>query len=239
MKTRIANLVNTALASLPDLCDASVTVTVERTRDTLHGDFACNIAMRLARSARKNPRELAATIIDVLPDHELIEKVEIAGPGFINFTVTDAAFQQAVHTACASLARQIILDAEGASTLIEVHITGATSPEAARHIGLSVANSPLVKTAVFGADPNYGRLVMAVGKAGVPLREEELCIRCGDIEMLHNGELVDFDAAAAGAYLQNAEVALHIGVGRGAGAACILTSDLTYDYVRLNAEYTT
>jgi len=100
LKTRIANLVNSAVAALPELqeaCeDSIIAASVERTRDASHGDFACNIAMRLARSARKNPRELAATIIAALPDNELVEKVEIAGPGFINFTVSDAALQQAV-----------------------------------------------------------------------------------------------------------------------------------------------
>lgn len=98
MKTRIANLVNSALAALPELQEARedsiVAASVERTRDTAHGDFACNIAMRLARSAGKNPRELAAAIIAALADNELLDKVEIAGPGFINFTVSDTALQQ-------------------------------------------------------------------------------------------------------------------------------------------------
>lgn len=100
MKTRIADLVNSALADLPDLSDAtelaSIDVSIERTRDAAHGDFASNIAMRLARSAGKNPRELAASIIDALPKSDLVDKVEIAGPGFINFTVSDAALQDAI-----------------------------------------------------------------------------------------------------------------------------------------------
>jgi arginyl-tRNA synthetase len=100
VKSRITQLVDSALANLPalnELPEASSTrASVERTRDSLHGDFASNIAMRLARSARKNPRELAATIIDALPTSDIIDKVEIAGPGFINFTVSSAAFQQAV-----------------------------------------------------------------------------------------------------------------------------------------------
>ncbi len=99
MKTRIVNLVNSALAALPELQEASedsvIAASVERTRDASHGDFACNIAIRLARSARKNPRDLAATIIAALPDNELVDSVEIAGPGFINFTLSGAAFQQA------------------------------------------------------------------------------------------------------------------------------------------------
>jgi len=100
LKTRIADLVNSALADLPDLRDTteltSIGASIERTRDASHGDFASNIAMRLARSAGKNPRELAASIIAALPDSDLVVKVEIAGPGFINFTVSDAALQNAV-----------------------------------------------------------------------------------------------------------------------------------------------
>jgi len=100
LKTQITNLVNAALAELPDLADAAADATiaasVERTRDASHGDFACNIAMRLARSARKNPRELAATIIAALPDSEFIDKVDIAGPGFINFTISSTALQAGI-----------------------------------------------------------------------------------------------------------------------------------------------
>jgi len=102
LKTRITDLVNAALAELPDLAnaaaEATIAASVERTRDASHGDFACNIAMRLARSARKNPRELAATIIAALPDSKLVDKVDIAGPGFINFTVSDTALQEGIAT---------------------------------------------------------------------------------------------------------------------------------------------
>lgn len=100
MKSHITQLVDAALAKLPALSElpeaSSTRASVERTRDAQYGDFASNIAMRLARSARKNPRELAATIIEALPDSDLVDKVEIAGPGFINFTVSNTAFQQAV-----------------------------------------------------------------------------------------------------------------------------------------------
>ena len=150
-----------------------------------------------------------------------------------------ATFAEAVHVACDSLARQTVLDGEGVTKLIEVHVTGAPTHADARHIGLTVANSPLVKTAVFGEDPNYGRLVMAIGKAGVPIAEAELGVRCGDIHLLRDGELVAFDEAAARTYLQNGEVAFHLRVGDGPGRARVLTGDLSYDYVRINAEYTT
>jgi arginyl-tRNA synthetase len=96
MKQIVANLVNDALRTLPELAEAAadldITTTVERTRDASHGDFACNIAMRLAKPARKNPRAIAASLVDALGDNEQIAKVEIAGPGFINFHLSPAAF---------------------------------------------------------------------------------------------------------------------------------------------------
>jgi len=96
MKQIVANLVTDALKTLPELADAAaeldIDTTVERTRDASHGDFACNVAMRLAKPARKNPREIAASLVDALGDNEQIAKVEIAGPGFINFHLSPAAF---------------------------------------------------------------------------------------------------------------------------------------------------
>ncbi|MDH5311588.1 MAG: arginine--tRNA ligase, partial [Gammaproteobacteria bacterium] len=97
MKTSIAKLVDAALANLPELAEspelASTGTTVERTRDPRHGDFATNIAMRLAKPTGSNPRELAGRIIEALPESDLLDKAEIAGPGFINFFVSDAAFR--------------------------------------------------------------------------------------------------------------------------------------------------
>lgn len=150
-----------------------------------------------------------------------------------------ATFAEAVQIACDSLARQVVQDGEGVTKLIELYVDGAPTYAAARHIGLTVANSPLVKTAVFGEDPNYGRLIMAIGKAGVAVAEEDLNIRCGDIPLLRDGEVVEFDREAARAYLRNGEVAFYLHVGTGPGSARVLTCDLTYDYVRINAEYTT
>jgi len=102
MKQVVANLVNAALKSLPELSDAAagldIASTVERTRDASHGDFACNVAMRLAKPARKNPREIAASLVDALGNNEQVAKVEIAGPGFINFYLSPAAFHAELKT---------------------------------------------------------------------------------------------------------------------------------------------
>ena len=100
MKSTIAKLVADAVASIPELAQAAGELaaesTVERTRDASHGDFASNVAMRLAKPARKNPREIAASIIDALPPSDAVAKTEIAGPGFINFHLAPAAFQSEV-----------------------------------------------------------------------------------------------------------------------------------------------
>jgi len=150
-----------------------------------------------------------------------------------------AAFESALHAACDDLARQVARDGEGATKLVEICVDGAPSFAAARHIALTVANSPLVKTAIYGSDPNYGRLIMAVGRAGIPIEESCLTLRCGEITMLQGGQLAQFDAAAAHQYLSGDEVRFTITVGTGPGSARALTCDLSTEYVRFNAEYTT
>ena len=102
MKQIVAQLVSNAIATLPELADAaadlSIESTVERTRDASHGDFASNIAMRLAKPVRKSPRDIAASLIDALGDTDIVDKVEIAGPGFINFYLSPAAFHAELET---------------------------------------------------------------------------------------------------------------------------------------------
>ncbi len=148
-------------------------------------------------------------------------------------------FVDALHAACESLARQIVQDAEGATKLIELHVGGAPTDEAARLIAASIANSPLVKTALHGADPNYGRLLMAIGKAGVPVDEAHIGIQCGEAPLMQCGKIVEFNEAVVRAYLEKSEVCFRIIVGNGPGVARMLTCDLSAEYVRLNSAYTT
>lgn len=148
-------------------------------------------------------------------------------------------FCDALHAACASLARQIVEDGEGATKVIEIDLIGAPTDVSARQIAMSIAESPLVKTAMHGADPNYGRLLMAIGKAGIPVEESAISIRCGEAPLMQDGRLVEFDEGAVRAYLESAEVSFRIVVGSGPGAARVLTTDLSAEYVRLNSEYTT
>ncbi len=149
-------------------------------------------------------------------------------------------FDEAVREVCADLARSIAADAEGASHLITIDVEGCRSDADARAIAKAVAESALVKTAVFGADPNWGRVVSAAGYAGVPFEEGDLSLWMGDLLLYRDGRPLPFDAAAASAYLrQNREVRFRLQFALGTHRCTFHTCDLTYDYVRLNAEYTT
>ncbi|WP_118165868.1 bifunctional ornithine acetyltransferase/N-acetylglutamate synthase [Nostoc sphaeroides] len=149
---------------------------------------------------------------------------------------------------CQHLAKAIARDGEGATCLIEVEVTGAHDEISARQIAKTIAGSSLVKSAIFGRDPNWGRIAAAAGRAGVPFEQENLQIKLGDFLMLENGQPLQFDRAAAsaylkkavaGAYLQQDTVLISVNVGNGHGSGKAWGCDLSYDYVRINAEYTT
>jgi len=162
------------------------------------------------------------------------------GRGPLLEAADQGAFDQAAGAVCADLARAIAADAEGASHLITIQVEGLRDDDEARRVAKTVAESALVKTAVFGGDPNWGRVVSAAGYAGVDFREEQLSLWLGDLPLYQGGTPLPFDAATASAYLKNNhEVHLRLRFSLGPGACTFWTSDLTYRYVRLNAEYTT
>jgi len=147
---------------------------------------------------------------------------------------------QVLTTVCQQLAEKIAADAEGAQHLVHIEVQGLASFEEARHVARTIANSVLVKTALFGGDPNWGRIVSAVGFAGVPIQEEELAVWIDDVLVFWEGEPQPFDRVALSRQLRDRRVVtLRVQCGRGPAACHFWTSDLTYDYVRLNAEYTT
>ncbi len=147
-------------------------------------------------------------------------------------------FYTAVETVCRDLARQIASDGEGLSKFIEVCARGAVSDESARAIALSIANSPLVKTAFAGEDANWGRVVMAVGKAGEPADRDRLSIWFGDHRVAQNGERdPTYSEQDVSNYMKNAELNLTVDIGLGTGQANIWTCDLTHDYISINADY--
>ena len=149
-------------------------------------------------------------------------------------------FEAGVTEVCGELARAIAADAEGATHLVQVEVTGTRDDAEARRIAKAVAESALVKTALFGADPNWGRIVSAAGYAGVMFEERELSLWLGEALLYQAGTPVPFDAAALSAFMkQQRELRLHLQFTLGGGRCSFWTCDLTYDYVRLNADYTT
>jgi glutamate N-acetyltransferase/amino-acid N-acetyltransferase len=150
------------------------------------------------------------------------------------------AFDEAATAVCGDLARAIASDAEGATHLITIDVEGLRDEDEARRVAKAVADSALVKTAVFGADPNWGRIVSAAGYAGVDFREEQLSLWLGDILLYRAGTPQPFDPAAASAYLRNnRDIHMRLRFTLGPGRCTFWTCDLTGEYVRLNADYTT
>ena len=162
---------------------------------------------------------------------------------------SEAEKLEAMLTAvCQHMAKSIARDGEGATCLIEVQVTGAPDDNAARQIAKTIVGSSLVKSAVFGRDPNWGRIAAAAGRAGVPFEQENLRIELGDFLLMENGQPLAFDRAAASAYLKQAAagaylkedtVLISVSVGNDSGSGKAWGCDLSYDYVKINAEYTT
>jgi glutamate N-acetyltransferase/amino-acid N-acetyltransferase len=153
----------------------------------------------------------------------------------------DAAFgrfSRALEQVCRDLAHQVVRDGEGASKFIEIDVRGAQDDGAARRIGLAVANSPLVKTAIAGEDANWGRIVMAVGKSGEAADRDKLAIRIGGTRVAHRGAVDPaYDERAIVPHMKGCEIAIRIDVGVGKGRAVVWTCDLTHGYISINADY--
>jgi glutamate N-acetyltransferase/amino-acid N-acetyltransferase len=148
------------------------------------------------------------------------------------------AFRAALEDLMLDLALQVVRDGEGASKLIEIEVTGAASARAARRIAFAVANSPLVKTAIAGGDANWGRIVMAVGKAGEKADRDRLSIAIGGVPITEDGQVrPDYDEAPVARHIAGREVAIAIDVGVGRGRARIWTCDLTHGYIDINGAY--
>jgi glutamate N-acetyltransferase / amino-acid N-acetyltransferase len=148
------------------------------------------------------------------------------------------AFAAALDALCHDLALQVVRDGEGASKLIEVQVTGAESDSSAHRVAMSIANSPLVKTAIAGEDANWGRVVMAVGKAGEPADRDRLAIRFGATIVAENGHAVTgYDETPVAAHLKGLEIEIGVELGLGEGCATVWTCDLTHGYISINADY--
>jgi len=148
------------------------------------------------------------------------------------------AFASALDDVCRRLAHLVVRDGEGAQKFVAVTVTGAVSDESARQVGLSVANSPLVKTAIAGEDANWGRVVMAVGKAGQPADRDKLSIGFGGLWCAKEGlPLANYDEAPVAAHLKGRDISIEVDLGLGDGRATVWTCDLTHGYISINADY--
>ncbi|AQR72728.1 bifunctional glutamate N-acetyltransferase/amino-acid acetyltransferase ArgJ [Sphingomonas sp. LM7] len=148
------------------------------------------------------------------------------------------AFRAALADLCHQLALLVVRDGEGAQKLIEITVGGAESDRSAHRIAMSIANSPLVKTAIAGEDANWGRVVMAVGKAGEPAERDKLAIRFGTTQVAQAGLAVEgYDEAPVAAHLKGREIEIGVDLGLGEGRATVWTCDLTHGYISINADY--
>ncbi len=150
----------------------------------------------------------------------------------------NAAFADALETVMLDLAQQVVRDGEGATKFVEIRVTGAASDADAKVHGLAIANSPLVKTAIAGEDPNWGRIVMAIGKSGAAADRDLLSISFGDILVAEKGWVSpDYREDDAAAYMKGQDLVIAVDLGIGAGASTAWTCDLTHGYIEINADY--
>ena len=148
------------------------------------------------------------------------------------------AFSEALHSVMLNLAHQVVQDGEGATKFVEIAVTGAATDDDAKTHGMAIANSPLIKTAIAGEDPNWGRVVMAVGKSGAAADRDRLSIRFGDIEVAKDGwRSPDYSEEAAAAHMKGQNITIGVDLGLGDGKATVWTCDLTHGYIEINADY--
>jgi len=148
-------------------------------------------------------------------------------------------FSAALTEVCLKMTRELARDGEGATRLIEINVRSAAGTDEARCVGLAIANSPLVKTAFFGCDPNWGRIICAAGYSGVAIEESRITIVINGVKLFDEGKVIPFNEKEVRRAIDTAEVKVDVDLGMGEAKSTIYTSDLTYEYVKINAEYTT
>ena len=196
----------------------------------------------LLRRITSRAVERSFNAITVDSDTSTSDTVLVAATGAAGNPEPDAAmlrgFARALEAVCRDLAHQIVRDGEGASKFVEIAVSGAASTRAAHRIGLAIANSPLVKTAIAGEDANWGRIVMAVGKAGEKADRDALRIAIGGVEITRGGQVVpDYDETPVARHMQGQEIGIAVDVGVGRGKAVVWTCDLTHGYIDINGSY--
>jgi glutamate N-acetyltransferase/amino-acid N-acetyltransferase len=220
----------------------------------IHPNMATMLAV-VTTDARVEPARLQRCLraaversfnrISVDGDMSTNDTVVLLASGASGVSVADAhepAFTAALTDVCGSLARQIARDGEGATRLVELRVTGAASERQAHRVGDSIACSPLVKTAIHGNDPNWGRILAAAGYSGEPIEPEHVRLWFGEgdaVQLLDHGLPLVFDDARASDLLRQDPAIVHLDLGLGGASAVVWTCDLSAEYVRINADYTT
>ena len=178
--------------------------------------------------------------ITVDSDTSTSDTLLVAATGASGVRVTDKSvgFMEALRGVMLDLAHQVVRDGEGATKFVEISVTGASSDADAKTHGLAIANSPLVKTAIAGEDPNWGRIVMAIGKSGAPADRDTLSIWFGDTLVAEKGWVSpDYREDDGAAYMKNDKITIHVDLGLGGGTAVVWTCDLTHGYISINGDY--
>ena len=177
--------------------------------------------------------------ITVDSDTSTSDSLMLCATGASGVDATDhPAFTEALRGVMLDLAHQVVRDGEGATKFVEIQITGAASDADAKIHGLAIANSPLVKTAIAGEDPNWGRVVMAIGKSGAKADRDLLSISFGDVLVAEKGWVApSYKEELGAAEMKKEEIALKVDLGLGDGGATIWTCDLTHQYITINADY--
>lgn len=202
----------------------SQTVLQEMLRRAVRGSF--NSITVDSDTSTSDTLMLAATGASTMP--EITDGASAAGQ----------AFYAALKDVLLDLAHQVVRDGEGATKFVEVRVTGAEGEADAHRAALAIANSPLVKTAIAGEDPNWGRVVMAVGKSGARADRDRLAIWFGDILVAENGWVSpDYSEAQGVAYMKNSDVLIGVDLGVGSDVATVWTCDLTHGYIDINTDY--
>lgn len=203
------------------------------------------VDVEFLRKALKEAVDVSFNMISVDGDTSTNDTVLLMGNGQSeNDPITEdgkyaKAFQHALNKVCIYLARQVAADGEGATKLIEVTVNGATTVEDARKIARTVVTSPLVKTAIYGNDPNWGRIIAAVGRSGVQVKENTINLFIGNIIVLKEGRPQNLNLDKAGSALKKKVVPIEIQMNSGEATATAWGCDLTEEYIKINAEYTT
>ncbi|MEH6392237.1 MAG: bifunctional glutamate N-acetyltransferase/amino-acid acetyltransferase ArgJ [Sulfitobacter sp.] len=183
--------------------------------------------------------ETTFNCITVDSDTSTSDSLILAATGASGVDASESdAFSDALYRVMLNLAHQVVQDGEGATKFVEIAVTGAATDEDAKIHGMAIANSPLIKTAIAGQDPNWGRVVMAIGKSGAAADRDRLSIRFGDIEVAKEGwRSPNYSEEAAAAHMKGQNIVIGVDLGIGEGKATVWTCDLTHGYIDINADY--